>query len=95
MAMLGTHRVDEGVRGNLNTIPGWAGLNNPWVPHDAADAHLEYIYVDLQRNPEKYTGAYRLRSAVQLDEHQFPYSHVDVELWMQCGGVMGLGFWAC
>ncbi len=46
--------VDEGVKGALSSISGWHGLNNPWVPGD--DAGVDYIYVDLKRNVEKYTG---------------------------------------
>ncbi len=47
--------MDPGVTTQLSTITGWHGLNNPWVPGD--DAGVDYIYVDLRRNPEKYTGA--------------------------------------
>jgi hypothetical protein len=36
-------------------VPNWSGLNNPWVPED--DKDVEYIYVNLQLNPERYTGA--------------------------------------
>jgi len=47
--------VEARVESALAQIPSWPGLNNPWVPSDAND-DVEYIYVDLQRNPEKYTG---------------------------------------
>ncbi|KAF5834410.1 endoplasmic reticulum oxidoreductin 1 [Dunaliella salina] len=49
-----TGRMDPNVTSQLSAITGWHGLNNPWVPGD--DAGVDYIYVDLRRNPEKYTG---------------------------------------
>eukprot|EP00955_Chlamydomonas_euryale_P043267 352544-Chlamydomonas_euryale.AAC.14 len=39
---------------NLNTVRNWSGLNNPWVPED--DQDVDFIYVNLQLNPERYTG---------------------------------------
>jgi len=46
--------VDAGVRERLTSIGGWSGLHNPWVPED--DEGVDYVYVNLQINPEKYTG---------------------------------------
>ncbi|KAG1679286.1 hypothetical protein FOA52_009316 [Chlamydomonas sp. UWO 241] len=46
--------VETAAEANLMRVPNWSGLNNPWVPED--DAGVDYIYVNLQLNPERYTG---------------------------------------
>jgi ERO1-like protein alpha len=38
----------------LLALSGWKGLDNPWVA-DAED-HVEYSYINLLVNPERYTG---------------------------------------
>jgi hypothetical protein len=43
------------VEAGLRSVVGWQGLNNPWVP-DVRES--DYVYVDLQRNQEKYTGGW-------------------------------------
>ena len=35
-------------------VRGWDGFNNPWVPD--GDDEVDYVYVNLQLNPERYTG---------------------------------------
>ena len=35
-------------------IAGWRGFNNPWMPED--DGDLEFAYINLLKNPERYTG---------------------------------------
>lgn len=46
--------VEVGVRERLLSIPNWRGFNNPWMPIDEAD--VEYSYINLKQNPERYTG---------------------------------------
>lgn len=53
--------MDEGVAAQLSSVPNWSGLNNPWVPGD--DKDVEYIYVNLQLNPERYTGKHGMVDA--------------------------------
>ena len=38
----------------LMKLVGWAGLDNPWLPD--LDANVEYSYINLQVNPERFTG---------------------------------------
>ena len=38
----------------LQALPGWKGLDNPWLPE--ADDSVEYSYINLLVNPERYTG---------------------------------------
>lgn len=38
----------------LLALQGWKGLDNPWLPE--ADANVEYSYINLLVNPERYTG---------------------------------------
>lgn len=42
------------MRKQLQGIPGWRGMNNPWMPED--DADVEFSYINLLENPERYTG---------------------------------------
>ena len=45
----------------LLSLPGWRGMDNPWLPSSAQDDdHLAYSYVNLLLNPERYTG-YKVR----------------------------------
>ena len=47
-------RVEPGMRSQLTSIPGWAGLNNPWMPEN--DGDLDFSYINLINNPERYSG---------------------------------------
>jgi hypothetical protein len=66
--------MDPGVKSQLSSIAGWHGLNNPWVPED--DADVDYVYVDLRRNPEKYTGGERT--------HTHTNTHTELVYWSCC-----------
>jgi len=46
--------VDADTRARLASIAGWRGFNNPWMPED--DGDLEFSYINLLKNPERYTG---------------------------------------
>ena len=46
--------VDADTRARLAGIAGWRGFNNPWMPED--DGDLEFSYINLLKNPERYTG---------------------------------------
>ena len=46
--------VESGLRERLLSIPDWRGFNNPWMPND--EEAVEYSYINLQKNPERYTG---------------------------------------
>uniref|UniRef100_A0A1D1ZRV9 Endoplasmic oxidoreductin-1 n=2 Tax=Auxenochlorella protothecoides TaxID=3075 RepID=A0A1D1ZRV9_AUXPR len=43
------------IRRALLAVPDWRGYRNPWMP-EADDAGVEYAYINLQRNPERFTG---------------------------------------
>jgi hypothetical protein len=45
--------VDPAVKQQLVNIRGWRGFNNPWMP---ADDDVDYSYINLLKNPERYTG---------------------------------------
>jgi Endoplasmic Reticulum Oxidoreductin 1 (ERO1) len=53
-AAASVQRVDEGTRSRLLNIRGWRGFNNPWMPLDEED--VDFSYINLQQNPERYTG---------------------------------------
>jgi ERO1-like protein alpha len=38
----------------LQALSGWKGLNNPWLPE--TDENVEFSYINLLVNPERYTG---------------------------------------
>ena len=46
--------VDADTSERLRNIAGWRGFNNPWMPED--DGDLEFAYINLLKNPERYTG---------------------------------------
>eukprot|EP00191_Tetraselmis_sp_GSL018_P008154 CAMPEP_0177609656 /NCGR_PEP_ID=MMETSP0419_2-20121207/19234_1 /TAXON_ID=582737 /ORGANISM="Tetraselmis sp., Strain GSL018" /LENGTH=490 /DNA_ID=CAMNT_0019104653 /DNA_START=248 /DNA_END=1720 /DNA_ORIENTATION=- len=46
--------LDAGVRMRLSHVPDWRGVSNPWMVEEEDSG--DFIYVDLQRNPEKNTG---------------------------------------
>ena len=48
--------VDEGTRAKLVAIRGWRGLDNPWMREDEDEEGLDYSYINLLANPERYTG---------------------------------------
>lgn len=50
--------VEPAVKQRLLSIPGWRGFNNPWMPGD--DTDVKYSYINLLKNPERYTG-YKVR----------------------------------
>ncbi len=52
--------LDPATRKQLGQIPGWRGFNNPWLPDD--DQAVDFSYVNLVENPERYTG-YKVGSA--------------------------------
>ena len=47
--------MEGSVKAKLQAVRNWHGLNNPWVPADA-EHDVEYEYINLRANPEKYTG---------------------------------------
>lgn len=51
-------KVDPKVKTQLQGIPGWRGINNPWMPED--DQDLDFAYINLLENVERYTG-YKVR----------------------------------
>lgn len=46
--------VEPGMKQQLQGIKGWRGLNNPWMPEE--DQELEFSYINLLENVERYTG---------------------------------------
>lgn len=63
--------VEVGVRERLLSIPNWRGFNNPWMPIDEAD--VEYSYINLKQNPERYTG-YKVHHALNTSTINYVYS---------------------
>ena len=55
-------RIDSSVMSQLSRTvgPSWSSLNNPWVLAEqdggGDTAGVDCVYVDLSRNPERYTG---------------------------------------
>ena len=47
-------KVDPKVKTQLQGIPGWRGINNPWMPED--DGDIDFAYINLLENVERYTG---------------------------------------
>jgi hypothetical protein len=52
----------------MGAVKGWHGLNNPWVPEADPEGDSDYIYVDLPKNVEKYTGGVTAYSACVTQE---------------------------
>ena len=52
--------LSESTSRQLLSLPGWKGMDNPWLP-DTQHDNEQYSYVNLLLNPERYTG-YRVRS---------------------------------
>ena len=46
--------VSPDMQQQLLNIPGWRGFNNPWMAED--DQDVEFSYINLVDNPERYTG---------------------------------------
>lgn len=44
----------SGAAERLLALQGWKGLDNPWLPE--LDADVEFSYINLLVNPERYTG---------------------------------------
>lgn len=38
----------------LTALSSWKGLDNPWLPE--AEKDVDYLYINLLVNPERYTG---------------------------------------
>ena len=52
----------------LKAAQSWRGLDNPWLPE--ADENVQFSYINLLVNPERYTGytvcsVYMLRACMQ------------------------------
>lgn len=62
---------------DAQTFKGWTEIDNPWTNDDETD-NAEMTYVDLQLNPERYTGytgpsARRIWDAIYLENcHKYP-----------------------
>jgi Endoplasmic Reticulum Oxidoreductin 1 (ERO1) len=54
-------------KAELTSLKGWKGLDNPWLP--MADSDVEYSYINLLVNPERYTGYMVRVSECQLGHH--------------------------
>ena len=61
--------VDAAVRARLVSVRGWKGIDNPWMDDgggaappasartaSASASDRDYTYIDLTKNPERYTG---------------------------------------
>lgn len=53
--------MEPGMKKQLQGIAGWRGMNNPWMPED--DGDIEFSYINLLENPERYTG-YKVPSTI-------------------------------
>ena len=51
--------LSSAAEAQLLAAQGWRGLDNPWLPE--ADADVDFSYINLLVNPERYTG-YTVRS---------------------------------
>lgn len=56
--------LQPGVRSALLAVRDWRGYRNPWMP-EAGEESVDYTYVNLRRNPERYTG-YRGEHAARV-----------------------------
>ena len=49
--------VDAPTRARLVSVRGWKGIDNPWMAGgDGGGGDREYTYIDLTKNPERFTG---------------------------------------
>ncbi|KDD75221.1 endoplasmic reticulum oxidoreductin 1 [Helicosporidium sp. ATCC 50920] len=50
--------IPSRVRAKLLAVPDWRGWRNPWMPEtdEGGEAAVEYAYINLGANPERYTG---------------------------------------
>ncbi len=48
--------INDSMKTRLLSVRGWSGFHNPWMPQSGDDANVEYSYINLLRNPERYTG---------------------------------------
>ena len=46
--------VGPNMKEQLLNIPGWRGFDNPWMAED--DQDVDFSYINLVDNPERYTG---------------------------------------
>ena len=46
--------VGQAMHQQLQQVPAWRSFHNPWLPED--DAEQDFSYINLQANPERYTG---------------------------------------
>ena len=51
--------VGANMEEQLLNIPRWRGFNNPWMAED--DQDVDFSYINLVDNPERYTGYKVLR----------------------------------
>lgn len=69
--------VDASTEARLVSIRGWRGYNNPWMLEDESD--VDFSYVNLIMNPERYTG-YKASSSSRLADClvlvEAPLAHV-------------------
>eukprot|EP00892_Ulva_mutabilis_P007243 jgi/Ulvmu1/4891/UM020_0177.1 len=59
--------ISDSTEAQLTSLSSWRGLDNPWLPE--ADGDVEYSYINLLVNPERYTGytgehAHRIWNAI-------------------------------
>ena len=55
--------IGANMQQQLLNIPGWRGFNNPWMAED--DQDVDFSYINLVDNPERYTG-YKVLVFAQL-----------------------------
>lgn len=48
--------LSPGIKAKLLSVKDWKGYHNPWMPADESDDNVDYAYINLQTNPEKFTG---------------------------------------
>lgn len=76
--------VDADTSERLRNIAGWRGFNNPWMPED--DGDLEFAYINLLKNPERYTG-YKARYCMAPRMQQVVYLVVQHRRHVKAGSV--------
>lgn len=60
--------VGQAMQHQLQQVPAWRSFHNPWLPED--DAEQDFSYINLQANPERYTG-YEVRTRLP-DQAKYP-----------------------
>jgi len=46
--------ISDSTEAQLTALSSWRGLDNPWLPD--AEGDVDYLYINLLVNPERYTG---------------------------------------